>query len=61
MTDYSKQTQHQPYLHAQLSYHVPNKHRALYEKLECKDAANHKWDGHTSDDVLNRLMELCKS
>ncbi len=42
----------------QISYHIPDKYLPLIEKdikqQECK------WDGHTSNDVLNRLKEFCK-
>lgn len=39
----------------QISYHVPSKHRRLYGSLEERAAKEHQWDGHTSQDVLERI------
>ena len=42
----------------QVSYHVPIKYRALYEKqLPIHTLEQHEYDGHTSTDVLKRLEE----
>ena len=40
----------------QISYHVPNKYRYMYESLNRDD--EHEYDGHTSKDVIQRLIEL---
>lgn len=58
-TDYSEQTQEEPYLHRQLSYHVPAKYRPLYEGKLTETGANNAYDGHTSKDVLERLEAIC--
>lgn len=43
----------------QISYHLPNTLLPLIEgKIEHDDDA--KWDGHSSQDVANRLMERAK-
>lgn len=54
------QTQEQPYIKPQISYHVPNKHRHLYEGFGRVPIERHHYDGHTSADVLKRLEALCK-
>lgn len=59
-TDYSEQSQEQPYLHNQLSYHVPAKYRELYEGKITETGANNAYDGHTSKDVLQRLAAICR-
>ncbi len=59
--DYSRQTQEMPYEHKQLSYHVPAKLRPLYEaRLKEIAAMDHKFDGHTSQDVLARLEKFIR-
>lgn len=40
----------------QISYHVPDRHRRLFEQFITQDQ-NYKWDGHTSDEVLGRLAK----
>ena len=40
----------------QISYHVPIRHRPLYEQL--KGATESDYDGHTSGDVVDRLRKL---
>lgn len=43
----------------QLSYHVPISKRRLYEnKIKVIDIDNHEFDGHTSENVLERLSRL---
>lgn len=43
----------------QISYHFEEKYLPFIEdRIERDD--NYQWDGHTSDDVLARLMELLK-
>ncbi len=44
----------------QISYHVPVKYRPLYEPYLTKVDSNPEFDGHTSKDVVSRLMELAK-
>ena len=40
----------------QISYHIPADLRWLYEPiLKEKEGSEHKFDGHTSDDVLQRI------
>lgn len=39
----------------QISYHIPDKYLPIAEKYFTRDD-EHKWDGHTSDEVLARLM-----
>ena len=44
----------------QISYHVPVKFRPLYENaLAERGAKDYKYDGHTSQDVITRLIQLC--
>lgn len=57
--DYREQTQEQPYLHGDMSYHVQIKFRPLYEG-KLTEVAKYTWDGHTSNDVLTRLVNICK-
>lgn len=58
--DYSQQTQEQPYLHGQMSYHVESKYRHLYES-KLTQVESYSWDGHTSADVLKRLYDLANN
>ena|SRR3990167_11204329 len=45
---------------AQISYHIPNKYLPLVDgKIDRDD--EHKFDGHTSDDVVARLYERAES
>jgi len=41
----------------QISYHFEDKYLPLVEKW-CERRDEHVWDGHTSDDVLERLKAL---
>lgn len=41
----------------QISYHLPMKFLPLLQKYIRRDD-NHKWDGHTSKDVVLRLLAL---
>ncbi len=44
----------------QISYHVPSKYRHLYQSSIARCLPeDHKFDGHTSEDVLKRLEVLC--
>lgn len=43
----------------QISYHLPNKLLPLVERVIKRDDL-HKWDGHKSEDVIKRLMEMCE-
>lgn len=46
--------------HGQISYHVPNKYLSIAEK-HFTYSPNHKFDGHTSEKVLDRLsLEFLK-
>ena len=38
----------------QVSYHIPNKYLPMVEGV-IKFDKDYKWDGHTSDDVIERL------
>jgi len=40
--------------HGQISYHVPMEKRFMYETLEQRES-NTEYDGHTSNDVIERL------
>ncbi len=42
----------------QITYHVPEKYGHLF-KNDIKFGGP-EWDGHTSQDVINRLLELAK-
>ena len=44
-------------LAGQISYHLPNEYWYKCDFAETLDRAN-KWDWHTSDDVLERLLKL---
>lgn len=41
----------------QISYHLPNEYWDKCNFIETKDKAN-EWDWHTSDDVLERLLQI---
>lgn len=41
----------------QISYHVPKTYLPAIKKFATEDH-DHKWDGHTSNDVLARLEEI---
>lgn len=41
----------------QISYHLPNEYWYKCDFIETKERAN-KWDWHTSDDVLERLLKI---
>lgn len=41
----------------QISYHLPEKYWDKCSFAETKELAN-KWDGHTSEDVLDRLLKF---
>ena len=41
----------------QISYHLPNEYWDKCDYIKTVDKAN-EWDGHTSDDVLERLLKL---
>lgn len=41
----------------QISYHLPNKYWDICKFAETSDKAN-KWDWHTADDVLERLLKI---
>ena len=41
----------------QISYHLPNEYWDKCDFIKTMDKAN-KWDGHTSDDVLERLLKI---
>lgn len=41
----------------QISYHIPIKYLPVIKEFAIEDQ-DHKWDGHTSTDVLNRLEDL---
>lgn len=43
--------------HGQISYHVPERHIVLLSGIREKDR-NNTYDGHTSDNVLERLKML---
>lgn len=43
--------------HGQISYHLPMEYWDKCSFAEEQETAN-KWDGHTSDDVLERLLKL---
>lgn len=50
-----------PYHHYQISYHIPIKYRNLYRtKLPEVLPAKHHWDGHSSQDVLERLVKYAR-
>lgn len=55
---FEKQTPEQPYMHGQISYHVPVKFRPYYRRFLERDIGDHAYDGHTSKDVLTRLEAL---
>ena len=42
----------------QISYHVPVKYRAALRAIPERKLEDHKWDGHTSQDVVARISEL---
>lgn len=44
-------------LRGQISYHLPNTYWEKCSFIKTVETAN-EWDGHTSDDVLERLLEL---
>lgn len=44
----------------QISYHLPMNMWNLTSFLTEEEKAPYPWDGHTSDDVLNRLIEFIK-
>lgn len=47
-----------PWFHQkQISYHLPNKYRDKCSFIETVEKAN-EWDWHTSNDVLDRLLEI---
>lgn len=41
----------------QISYHVPVKYRPLCTWIEDVPSEDHIWDGHTSQDVIERLTK----
>lgn len=41
----------------QISYHIPNKHLPIVENFIDRDD-DHKFDGHTSPDVIQRLSTI---
>lgn len=42
----------------QISYHIPVCYRDIYSKrIREKSINEHKWDGHTSEDVADRIRE----
>ncbi len=41
----------------QISYHLPNEYWDICEFMPTLSKAN-KWDGHSSEDVLNRLLKI---
>ena len=41
--------------HGQISYHIPNKYRYLVEGIIHEKPG--VWDGHTSQDVIDRLIK----
>jgi hypothetical protein len=43
----------------QISNHYEAKNWALFD-IPILDRAKYKWDGHTSQDVLERLKDLCE-
>jgi hypothetical protein len=43
-----------------ITYHVPDKMIDLLP-AKCKLDKGKEWDGHTSNDVINRLAEYCKT
>lgn len=44
----------------QMSYHIPDKYLYLVEgKIKRDD--EHKWDGHKSQDVIDRLRSLARN
>lgn len=50
-----------PYKHYQISYHVPIKYRNLYRKRVSQvEPDSHHFDGHTSQDVLDRLVKYAR-
>lgn len=48
-----------PYVDKYITYHLPMKYWDLCGASTLEKA--YKWDGHTSNDVLNRLKEYIKS
>ncbi len=40
----------------QISYHIPAKYVTAFEYWGIKHDPDHKWDGHNSADVVERLM-----
>lgn len=44
-------------LAGQISYHLPSRLRPYYEWIKEVDEGKHEFDGHTSDDVVKRLLE----
>lgn len=45
----------------QISYHISYEQLPLFkDKIKEVSFGEHGWDGHSSDDVLNRLEELTK-
>jgi hypothetical protein len=45
----------------QISYHVPIKYRRITEALPKREIADHNWDGHTSANVIARLINWCET
>lgn len=41
----------------QISYHVPMSYRYYYKKEPQRAVEGHDWDGHTSSNVYNRILQ----
>lgn len=44
----------------QISYHIPVKYLELVEKGGVDEITDYEWDGHASQDVIDRLIEFIK-
>lgn len=42
----------------QISYHQPDRAWELFDGIATYESAPYEWDGHTSDDVVERLERL---
>ena len=41
-----------------ITYHVPADYRHFYDSFDRLEIEDYEYDGHTSDDVINRLVDL---
>jgi hypothetical protein len=44
----------------QISYHIPEKYLDYVAKNGINECNDYQWDGHTSNDVINRLIGFIK-